>query len=308
MTGTAEAPYAESVPTTGQLDRFGTGQGFVAALDQSGGSTPRMLAAYGIEPSAYSNDIEMFDLVHAMRVRIMTSPRFDSARVLGTILFQDTLDRTVEGKETAQYLWREKGIVPILKVDKGLEPEADGAQVMKPMPGLDAVLESAIAVEVFGTKMRSFIKDANPVGIDAVVAQNFQLAGHILATGLVPILEPEIDIHSPRKAQAEQLLRAGLLDHLDDLDPHHQVIIKLSLPDEADFYSDLVHHPRVLRVLALSGGYDRKEAVELLARNHGVIASFSRAFLEGLSVNQSPADFDATLDQSIEAIYQASLT
>jgi fructose-bisphosphate aldolase class I len=291
-----------------QFDRMREGRGFVAALDQSGGSTPRMLAAYGIEASAYSNDAEMFDLVHDMRIRIMRSPRFDAARVLATILFQDTLDRTVEGVETAHYLWREKGIVPILKVDLGLEPEADGVQVMKPIPGLDAVLDRARRMEVFGTKMRSFIKEANPAGIGAVVAQQFEVAGQILDAALVPILEPEIDIHSVSKAEAERLLRAEILDHLSRLGADQQVLVKLSLPEEDDFYADLVHHPRVLRMLALSGGFDRQEAIARLSRNHGVIASFSRAFLQGLKASQSPHEFDATLDQSIEAIFQASLT
>jgi fructose-bisphosphate aldolase class I len=280
----------------------------VAALDQSGGSTPHMLAAYGVEPSAYSNDAEMFELVHRLRARIMRSPRFDADRVLATILFQDTLDRTIEGRETAEYLWQQKGIVPIVKVDLGLEPEADGVQVMKPILGLDAALDRARRVGVFGTKMRSFIKQANPAGIRAVVAQQFEVGEQILATGLVPIIEPEIDIHSPGKAGAERLLRAEILDRLSTLGAGQHVIVKLSLPEADDFYADLVHHPRVLRVLALSGGFDRQEAIERLSRNHGVIASFSRAFLQGLTVSQSATEFDAMLDQSIDAIFQASLT
>jgi fructose-bisphosphate aldolase, class I len=291
-----------------QLDRMREGRGLVAAIDQSGGSTPRMLAAYGIEASAYANEAEMFELVHRMRERIIRSPRFDAAKVLATILFQDTLDRTIDGKETAQYVWHEKGIVPFLKVDKGLESEADGVQVLKPIPGLAAVLDRARQVEVFGTKMRSFIKDADPVGIEAIVTQQFEVAGQILASGLVPIIEPEIDIHSTGKARAERLLLAGILDRLAGLPADQQVIVKLSLPEVDDFYADLVHHPRVLRVLALSGGFDREEAIERLARQHGVIASFSRAFLEGLTVDQNPQEFDATLAESIDAIYQASLT
>ena len=222
--------------------RMRQGHGFVAALDQSGGSTPHMLEGYGIEASAYSNDAEMFDLVHAMRVRIMRSPSFDADRILATILFQDTLDRTIEGKETARYLWEDKGIVPFLKVDRGLEPESDGVQVMKPIPGLDAVLDRARGVGVFGTKMRSFIKDANPAGIGAVVAQQFELGEHILDAGLVPIIEPEIDIHSASKAQAERLLRAETLEHLSKLGADQQVLLKFSLPEEDDFYADLVHH------------------------------------------------------------------
>jgi fructose-bisphosphate aldolase, class I len=291
-----------------QLDRMRGGRGFVVALDQSGGSTPRMLAAYGIEASAYANEVEMFELVHRMRERIIRSPSFDAAKVLATILFQDTLDRTIDGRETAEYVWHEKGIVPFLKVDKGLESEADGVQVLKPIPGLDAVLDWARQVEVFGTKMRSFIKDADPVGIKAIVTQQFEVAGEILASGLVPIIEPEIDIHSAGKARAERLLLAAIVDRLASLPADQQIIVKLSLPEVDDFYADLVHHPRVLRVLALSGGFDRQEAIERLARQHGVIASFSRAFLEGLTVNQNPQEFDATLAESIDAIYQASLT
>jgi fructose-bisphosphate aldolase class I len=291
-----------------QLDRMREGRGFVAAIDESGGSTPRMLAAYGIEASAYSNEPEMFELVHRMRERVIRSARFDAAKVLATILFQDTLDRTVDGKETAEYVWHEKGIVPFLKVDEGLEPETDGVQVLKPIPGLDAVLDRARQVEVFGTKMRSFIKDADPVGIEAIVTQQFEVAGQILASGLVPIIEPEIDIHSAGKAEAERLLLAGIVDRLASLPAGQQVIVKLSLPEVDDFYADLVHHPRVLRVLALSGGFHRQEAIERLARQHGVIASFSRAFLEGLTVDQTPQEFDATLAESIDTIYQASLT
>jgi fructose-bisphosphate aldolase, class I len=284
------------------------GRGLVAAIDQSGGSTPRMLAAYGIEASAYADEAEMFELVHRTRERIIHSPRFDAAKVLLTILYQDTLDRTIDGKETAEYVWHEQGIVPILKVGKGLEPEADGVQMLKPIPGLDAVPDRARQVEVFGTKMRSFIKDTNPVGIKAIVTQQFEVAGQILASGLVPIIEPEIDIHSAAKAEAERPLVAGIVDRLASLPADQQVIVKLSLPEVDDFYADLAHHPRLLRVLALSGGFDRHEAIERLGRPHGVIASFSRAFLEGLTVNQSPQEFDATLAESIDVIYQASLT
>jgi fructose-bisphosphate aldolase, class I len=291
-----------------QRDKMMLGRGFVAALDQSGGSTPKALADYGIPESAYSGDKEMFDLVHQMRSRIMLSPSFDGDRVLAAILFLDTLDRQVDGDGTAAYLWKRKRIVPILKVDKGLEPEADGVQLMRPIPDLDSVLDHGIEMGVFGTKMRSFIKQPDPAGVKAIAAQQFDLAHRILAKGLVPILEPEVDIHSPGKAEAESLLKAALSQGLADLSPGQQVMIKLSLPSQDDFYADFVSDDRVMRVLALSGGYTREQAVERLARDHGVIASFSRAFLEGLSVKQSDEQFNAALRESVDAIYQASIT
>ena len=291
-----------------QLEKMRTGSGFIAALDQSGGSTPKALRLYGVEESAYSSDAEMFDLVHAMRERIMTSPSFDGTRILAAILFEQTMDRQVAGRDTADYLWNVKNVVPILKIDKGLVDEADGVQLMKPISGLDALLERARAKGIFGTKERSVIKLADAAGIAAVVAQQFELGKQVLAAGLVPILEPEIDIKSPQKAECEALLKAGLLAELDRLDGDQAVMLKLTLPDEDDFYADVVGHPRVLRVVALSGGYTRDDANARLARNHGVIASFSRALTEGLSAQQSEADFDAVLDQSIASIAAASAT
>lgn len=291
-----------------QFEKARSGRGFIAALDQSGGSTPGALALYGIPQSAYSDDDEMFDLMHQMRSRIMSSPSFNGDRLLGAILFEDTLDRQVEGKGTADYLWGVKKVVPFLKVDKGLEPEGNGVQVMKPVPGLDAVLERAKSMNIFGTKMRSFIKLPDQAGVKAIVTQQFDMARQILAAGLVPIIEPEVDIHSPGKADAESLLKTAIAEQLEGLASDQQVMLKLSLPDKDDFYSDFVAHPRVLRVLALSGGYSRKEADDLLARNHGVIASFSRALTEGLSVGQSDKEFDAVLDESIESIFRASGT
>jgi fructose-bisphosphate aldolase class I len=291
-----------------QIERIGSGRGFVAALDQSGGSTPKMLAAYGIAETAYTDDAEMFDLVHQMRVRIMTSPPFNRERILAAILFEDTVDRDIDGQQTSRYLWGTKGIVPFLKIDKGLEPEADGVQLMRPIPNLQPLLARARDLDVFGTKMRSFIKQADKDGIAGIVAQQFVLAGDVLAAGLVPIIEPEIDIHSPGKAEAENLLKAALREGLASLPRGAQVILKLSLPSQDDFYADLVADSHVLRVLALSGGYSRAEATQILARNHSVIASFSRALLEGLDVGQSEEEFDSTLDGSIEEIFQASIT
>jgi fructose-bisphosphate aldolase, class I len=291
-----------------QLEKISQGRGFVAALDQSGGSTPKALAEYGIPESAYSSEDEMFDLVHQMRSRIILSPSFGGDRVLAAILFQNTIERQIEGQETAAYLWKVKGIVPILKVDRGLAPETDGVQLMRPIPDLDALLDEAVEKGAFGTKMRSFIKQPDPVGVKAISNQQFELAHRILAAGLVPILEPEIDIRSPGKAEAETLLKAALQQGLDGLAPGQQVMIKLSLPSQDDFYADLVSDERVMRVLALSGGYTRAQAVELLARNHGVIASFSRALLEGLSAQQSDEEFDRTLDETVESIFRASLT
>ncbi len=291
-----------------QFEKMKSAKGFVAALDQSGGSTPKALTRYGIDESAYSDETEMFDLIHDMRTRIITSPVFGGDRILGSILFEMTMERQIMGKGSAEYLWQDKNIVPFLKVDKGLAAEADGAQVMKPMPDLDAVLARAIGHGVFGTKMRSVIKLGNAAGVGAVVSQQFEVARQIMAAGLVPIIEPEIDIHSPEKAAAEVLLKDALMAELEQLDPDQIVMFKLTPPDEDDFYAEFVGHPNVLRVVALSGGYSREEADALLARNHGVVASFSRALTEGLSAQQSQAEFDATLDTSIGSIYAASIT
>lgn len=288
--------------------RMRDGRGFIAALDQSGGSTPKALALYGVEPDAYSDDAQMYDLIHQMRRRIMTSPVFTGDRILGAILFEMTMERQVEGLGSAEYLWTRKQIVPFLKVDKGLADMADGVQVMKPMPDLDALLERAVAHGVFGTKMRSVIQLAHAAGVDAVVDQQFEIGHRILAAGLVPIIEPEVDIHSSEKQEAEDLLKAALTRHLDALPEGQQVMLKLTLPSTADFYQDLVSHPRVLRVVALSGGYSREEADALLRANHGVIASFSRALTEGLSAQQTDAEFNATLDATIQSIYDASIS
>ena len=289
-----------------QLDKIRTKDGFLAALDQSGGSTPRALALYGIEESAYSGDDEMFSLVHEMRTRIITSPSFGGDRILGAILFEDTMDREIGGTGAAQYLWEEKQVVPFLKVDKGLADEQDGAQVMKPMPNLDELLERAKQNGVFGTKMRSLVKMANPAGVQAVVDQQFEIGLRIVAAGLVPVIEPEVDIHSPEKAAAEQLVTAAILGQLNALEPEQQVMLKLTLPEDDDLYIDLVNHPNVLKVVALSGGYTREEANERLSRCHGVVASFSRALTEGLTAQQSDDAFNAMLDESIESIFQAS--
>jgi fructose-bisphosphate aldolase class I len=291
-----------------QLEKVRDGKGFIAALDQSGGSTPKALKLYGVGEDEYSNDAEMFDRIHEMRTRIVTSPSFSGERILGAILFEDTMDRQIEGQDTPTYLWSVKGVVPFLKVDKGLADEADGAQVMKPIPGLDELLQRAVAKGVFGTKMRSVIKLANPAGIDAVVDQQFEIGKQILAAGLVPIIEPEVDIHSPEKAEAEALLKAAILRQLDTLGDDDVVMLKLTLPDEVGFYRELIDHPKVLRVVALSGGYTREDANEKLARNEGMIASFSRALTEGLSAQQSDDAFDESLDSSIKSIYEASLT
>ena len=291
-----------------QLQKMRTGTGFIAALDQSGGSTPKALKLYGVEESAYSGEDEMFDLIHGMRTRIITSPSFGGDRVLGAILFEMTMDREVEGVPTATYLWDTKEVVPFLKVDKGLADEADGAQVMKPMPELGELLDKAVAAGVFGTKMRSVIKEANPAGVEAVVDQQFEVASQILAAGLVPIIEPEVDIHSPTKAEAEALLRDRIVERLAGVDPAAPIMLKLTLPSEADFYADLVADDRVLRVVALSGGYSREESNDLLSANHGMIASFSRALTEGLSAQQSDEEFDATLDATISSLVAASAT
>jgi fructose-bisphosphate aldolase class I len=290
------------------LEKMGNGKGFIAALDQSGGSTPKALRLYGVEESEYSGEAEMFDLIHGMRARIMTSPAFTGERVIGAILFEMTMDRQVEGLGSAEYLWTQKQVVPFLKVDKGLADEVDGAQVMKPMPGLDELLTRALEHGVFGTKMRSVIKLANAAGVNAVVDQQFEVGRQILAAGLVPIIEPEVDIHSPEKQAAEDLLKAALTAQLDALPEGQQVMLKLTLPSTDDFYLDLVNHPRILRVVALSGGYSRAEADTLLRRNHGVIASFSRALTEGLSAQQTDEEFNATLDATIQSIYDASIT
>ena len=284
-----------------------SGDGFLAALDQSGGSTPKALALYGIGEDEYSGETEMFDAMHAMRTRIMTSPSFNGDRILGAILFEQTMDRQVEGRDTADYLWDVKRVVPFLKVDKGLADEADGVQVMKPIGGLDDLLERAVAKNVFGTKLRSFVKLANATGIDEIVGQQFTVGRQILAAGLMPILEPEVDIHSPEKAAAETLLKSAIHGQLSDLSAGTQVMLKLSLPSEDGFYSDLIDHPKVIRVVALSGGYPRDEANAILARNPGMIASFSRALTEGLTAQQTDAEFDAALDASIKGIYEASI-
>ncbi|MCV7219838.1 fructose bisphosphate aldolase [Mycolicibacterium elephantis] len=292
---------------TAQLEKVRSGTGFIAALDQSGGSTPKALKLYGIPEDDYSGEDEMFDLVHQMRTRIITSPAFDGDRIVGAILFENTMDREVEGRQTADYLWNVKNIVPFLKIDKGLAEEKDGAQMMKPMPGLDELLDRAVEKGIFGTKERSVIKLPG-AGLDAVVAQQFEVAQQVLAKGLVPIIEPEIDIHSPRKAEAEDQLNAALLDSVNQLGDDQLVMLKLTLPDTDNLYKQLVDHPKVLRVVALSGGYSREVANEKLARNNGVIASFSRALTEGLTAQQSDEEFNATLDQAIAAIAKASAT
>jgi fructose-bisphosphate aldolase, class I len=291
-----------------QFQKANLGRGFIAALDQSGGSTPKALMLYGIDESQYSNDDEMFALMHAMRSRIMESPSFNGDHIVGAILFEDTMDREIAGRDSVSYLWDVKHVVPFLKVDKGLATEKDGVQVMKPIPGLSDLLSRAKEKGVFGTKMRSFIKRASPTGIDAIVDQQFQIADQIMAAGLVPILEPEIDIYSSEKGQAEQLLKGKISERLEQLGADRHLMLKLSLPDIPDFYTDFVGHPNVVRVLALSGGYTRAQADSRLAVNHGVIASFSRALTEGLSAQQSDQEFDATLRQSIEDIFEASVT
>lgn len=288
--------------------KMGSGRGFIAALDQSGGSTPGALAHYGIPADAYSSDDEMFDLVHQMRTRVMTSSSFTGEKILAAILFEDTMDRQVDGRPTCEYLWHVKQVVPILKVDKGLADESDGVRLMKPIPGLDDLLHRALANGVFGTKMRSVIRMADSAGVDAIVDQQFEVAHQILDAGLVPIIEPEVDIHSPEKGDAEVKLRDAIVAHLDDLGSGQQVMLKLTLPSIDGFYSELIADPRILRVVALSGGYSREQADELLARNPGLIASFSRALLEGLSVDQSDQQFNDTLAASIDSIYRASIT
>jgi len=291
-----------------QLEIIKTRPGFIAALDQSGGSTPKALGLYGVTKDAWSNDDEMFDVVHAMRSRIVTCPAFSGERILGAILFENTMDREVDGQSTASYLWNVKNVVPFLKVDKGLADVENGAQVMNPMPELDALLEKAKAAGIFGTKMRSVIKEANAAGIDAVVKQQFDVARQIVAAGLVPIIEPEIDIHCPDKAAAEDLLHAGIIEQLNNLGADEIVMLKLTLPEKDNLYADCIAHPNVARVVALSGGYSREEANDRLSRQSGMVASFSRALSEGLSAQQSDDEFKTMLDASIQAIVEASST
>ncbi len=294
--------------TEQQLQKIQSQDGFIAALDQSGGSTPKALGLYGVDESAYSGDEEMYTVVHQMRSRIITSPSFGGDRILGAILFENTMDREIGGKGTAQYLWEDKNVVPFLKVDKGLADENDGAQIMKPMPDLDALLGRAKAAGIFGTKMRSVIKTASPTGVKAVVDQQFEIGLRIVKAGLVPIIEPEVDINSPEKAQAEALLKAALLEHLNGLAPDQKVMLKLTLPEESNFYKECIDHPQCVRVVALSGGYSREEANRRLSNNNGMIASFSRALSEGLSAQQSDEEFNAMLNDSIDSICQASKT
>jgi len=291
-----------------QLERMRAGRGFIAALDQSGGSTPKALSLYGISESEYSGDAQMFDLIHAMRTRMIKSRAFGGDRVLGAILFEGTMDREIDGIGSADYLWSKKKIVPFLKVDKGLADERDGAQTMKPMPDLDALLKRAVGKGIFGTKMRSVIKTANESGISAVVKQQFEVGRQIIGHGLVPIIEPEVDIKSPQKAEAEAILKRELLVELNKQPASQPVMLKLTLPNTANFYAELIKHPSVLRVVALSGGYSRDDANKKLSDNKGMIASFSRALTEGLSAKQSDAEFDAMLDSTIAGIYAASIT
>ena len=291
-----------------QLEKIRTAQGFIAALDQSGGSTPKALGIYGIDEDAWSSDEEMFDIVHQMRTRIITSPSFGGDRILGSILFENTMDRDIEGQPAAQYLWEIKNVVPFLKVDKGLANEVDGVQLMKPIPELDALLERASTKNIFGTKMRSLIKRASAAGIQAVVEQQFNIGKQILAAGFVPIIEPEVDINCPEKRKAETLLKAEILDHLNGLADGQLVMLKLTLPEENNYYMDCIEHTNVARVVALSGGYSRREANTRLARQNRMVASFSRALTEGLSKQQSEDEFNRLLDQSIQSIFEASIT
>ncbi len=289
-----------------QLQKMKTYPGFIAALDQSGGSTPKALALYGIKEGAWSNEDEMFAVVHQMRTRMITSPSFTGERNIGAILFENTMDREIDGQPTADYLWNVKRVVPFLKIDKGLSTEKDGVQLMKPMPALGSLLEKAKAKRIFGTKMRSVIKQANASGIKDIVNQQLELAAQIIGAGLVPIVEPEVDIHCPEKTRAEELLKAAILEKLNQLPAGQLVMLKLTLPEQDNFYADFVKHPKVLRVVALSGGYSREEANNRLRRNHGVIASFSRALAEGLSAQQSDTEFNSILDKSIQSIFKAS--
>ena len=291
-----------------QLQKIKTHPGFIAALDQSGGSTPGALKAYGIKETAWSTEEEMFALVHQLRTRLITSPAFTGERILGAILFENTMDRDVEGQPTADYLWNVKRVVPFLKIDKGLAAEKDGVQLMKPMPELDRLLGKGKAKRIFGTKMRSFIKQANPSGVSGIVIQQFEIARQIIDAGLVPIIEPEVDIHCPQKGKAEELLKSAILENLNELRAGEWVMLKITLPDRDNFYAECTSHPNVLRVVALSGGYTREQANERLRRNHGIVASFSRALVEGLSAQQSEAEFNAVLDRSIQSIFEASNT
>ena len=291
-----------------QLDKINNETGFIAALDQSGGSTPKALANYGVKADAYSNDDEMFEVVHNMRSRIVTSPAFSGNRIMGAILFENTMDREIEGQGTADYLWNVKRVIPFLKVDKGLADEIDGAQIMKPMPDLDALLQKAKQKNVFGTKMRSVIKTDNADGVNAVVSQQFEIGRQIIDAGLVPIIEPEVDINSPQKAATEELLKTSLLKHLDQLGEGQLVMLKLTLPETNNFYATCIQHPNVLKVVALSGGYSRQEANQRLSKQNDMVASFSRALSEGLSAQQSDDEFNSVLDASIESIFQASST
>jgi len=285
-----------------------TESGFIAALDQSGGSTPKALALYGVKPDAWTDDEGMYRVVHEMRTRIITSPAFTGKRLIGAILFENTMDREIKGKPTGDYLWEDKNVVPFLKVDKGLEDEKDGVQLMKPITNLEPLLKKAVSKNIFGTKMRSVIKQANAAGIAAVVKQQFDVAKQIIAAGLMPIVEPEVDIKCPQKAEAEKLLKAAILDELNKLPANQMVMLKLTLPEQDNFYSDLIKHPKVLKVVALSGGYSLEESNARLSRNNGMVASFSRALAEGLFAQQSDAEFNAKLDSNIEGIYQASKT
>ena len=291
-----------------QLQKIKAQPGFIAALDQSGGSTPGALKAYGIKESAWSDEEEMFGLVHQMRARIITSASFTGERILGAILFENTMDRDIEGQPTADYLWNVKRVVPFLKVDKGLAAEKEGVQLMKPMPSLEQLVNRAREKRIFGTKMRSFIKQANPSGINNIVSQQFDAARQIIDAGLVPIIEPEVDIHCPEKEKAEELLKAAVLEDLNRLAAGEWVMLKITLPDRDNFYAECTSHPNVVRVVALSGGYTREQANERLRRNRGIVASFSRALVEGLSAQQSDAEFNAVLDQSIKSIFEASNT
>jgi fructose-bisphosphate aldolase class I len=291
-----------------QLEKIRTKDGFIAALDQSGGSTPKALRLYGIDESSWSNEAGMFDLIHQMRTRIITSPAFNGDRILGAILFEMTMDREVEGTPTALYLWNKKHVVPFLKIDKGLAAEEHGVQLMKPMPGLDGLLERGKAKGIFGTKERSVVKQADADGIAANVAQQFEVGRQVMAAGLVPILEPEVDIHCPEKAKAESLLKGRIMAHLAELSPDQHIMLKLTLPEKDNLYRDVIEHSNVLKVVALSGGYSRAEANERLAKQHGMVASFSRALTEGLTAQQSDAEFNAALDASIASIFAASRT
>jgi len=291
-----------------QLEKMRTQPGFIAALDQSGGSTPSALRAYGIKDGAWSNEEQMFELVHQMRTRIITSPAFTGDRIIGAILFENTVDRDIEGKPSADYLWDVKRVVPLLKVDKGLAAESSGVQLLKPMPDLGALLDKASAKRIFGTKMRSFIKQASGAGIKDIVSQQFDVARQIIAAGLVPIIEPEVDIHCPEKAKAEELLKAAIQTQLNALPRGELVMLKLTLPEKDDLYAELVSQPNVVRVVALSGGYTQEEGNRRLRRNHGIVASFSRALVEGLSVQQSDAQYNTVLDASIQSIFEASNT